>query len=198
MNDFIALDFETAVYNPNSAISIGLVRYHDYQTVDTYYSLIRPPKLYIRPDFTDIHGLTVDDVRDAPDFLYLWENGIRGFLGDAPLAAHNAAFDMGVLRAVLEWYESPVPELRYFCTCILARNTWHGFKSYALTALAARFNITYNAHNALDDAMTCGKLVQMSAQEFNTGPDIEKLLQASGTKLKTMSNEQGAMSSERG
>lgn len=25
MNDFIAIDFETAVYNPNSAISIGLV-----------------------------------------------------------------------------------------------------------------------------------------------------------------------------
>ena len=188
MNDFIAIDFETAVYNPNSAISIGLVRYRDYQPVDTYYSLIRPPNLYIRPDFTDIHGLTVDDVKDAPDFLYLWENGIRDFLGDAPLAAHNAAFDMGVLRAVLEWYESPVPDLRYFCTCSLARNTWPGFKSYALTALAARFNITYNAHNALDDAMTCGKLVQMSAREFNTGADIEKLLQAAETRLNQLAN----------
>jgi len=188
MNDFIAIDFETAVYNPNSAISIGLVRYRDYQPVDTYYSLIRPPNLYIRPDFTDIHGLTVDDVKDAPDFLYLWENGIRDFLGDAPLAAHNAAFDMGVLKSVLEWYESPVPDLRYFCTCSLARNTWPGFKSYALTALAERFNITYNAHNALDDAMTCGKLVQMSAREFNTGADIEKLLQAAETRLNQLAN----------
>jgi len=194
MSDFIAIDFETAVYNPNSAISVGLVRYRDYQPVETYYSLIRPPNLYIRPDFTDIHGLIVDDVRDAPGFLYLWENEIRDFLRDAPLAAHNAAFDMGVLRAVLEWYGSPVPELRYFCTCCLARNTWPGFKSYALTALAAKFNITYNAHNALDDAMTCGRLVQMSAREFNTGPDLEKLLQASGTSLNVLglgSGEQG-------
>jgi DNA polymerase-3 subunit epsilon len=186
MNDFIAIDFETAVYNPNSAISIGLVKYRDYLVVETYYSLIRPPNLYIRPDFTDIHGLTVDDVKDEQDFMCLWENGIRDFLGDTPLAAHNAAFDMGVLKAVLEYYELAVPELRYFCTCHLARNTWRGFKSYALTALAARFNITYNAHNALDDAMTCGKLVQMSAQEFNTGTDIEKLLQASKTKLNTL------------
>jgi len=186
INDFIAIDFETAVYNPNSAISIGLVKYRDYQPVDTYYSLIRPPNLYIRPDFTDIHGLTVDDVKDEHDFMYLWENGIRDFLGDMPLAAHNASFDMGVLKAVLEWYELAVPELRYFCTCNLARNTWPGFKSYALTALAAKFKITYNAHNALDDAMTCGKLVQMSAQKFNTGADIEKLLQASKTKLNTM------------
>jgi len=190
MNDFIAIDFETAVYNRNSAISIGMVRYRDYRPVETYYSLIRPPNLYIRPDFTDIHGLTVDDVKDEPDFMYLWENGIRDFLGDtplaAPLAAHNAAFDMGVLGAVLEWYDLEIPELRYFCTCSLARNTWPGLKSYALTALASRFGITYNAHNALDDAMTCGRLVQMSAQEFDTGPDIEKLLQASETKLKIL------------
>jgi DNA polymerase-3 subunit epsilon len=183
MNDFIAIDFETAEYSRNSAISIGLVKYRDYQIVDTYYSLIRPPNLYIRPDFTDIHGLTVDDVRGEPDFMHLWENGIRDFLGDMPLAAHNAPFDMGVLGAVLEWYGLPIPELRYFCTCNLSRHTWPGLKSYALTALAARFNITYNAHNALDDAMTCGKLVQMSAQEFNTGTDIEKLLRASGTNM---------------
>jgi DNA polymerase-3 subunit epsilon len=192
MNDFIAIDFETAVYNPNSAISIGLVKYRDYMPVDTYYSLIRPPNLYIRPDFTDIHGLTVDDVIDEPNFRYLWGNGIRDFLGDTPLAAHNAAFDMGVLRAVLEWYELPVPELRYFCTCNLARRTWPGLKSYALTALAARFNITYNAHNALDDAMTCGRLVRMSAEKFNTGPDIEELLQASETSLKFLAiNDEG-------
>ena len=188
MNDFIAIDFETAEYNRNSAISIGLVKYHDYQFVDTYYSLIRPPNLFIRPDFTDIHGLTVDDVKDEPDFMYLWENGIRDFLGDTSLAAHNAPFDMGVLGATLKWYELPIPELRYFCTCNLARRTWPGFKSYALTALAARFNITYNAHNALDDAMTCGKLVQMSAQEFNTGTDIEKLLEASGLNIDILAN----------
>jgi DNA polymerase-3 subunit epsilon len=184
MNDFIAIDFETAVYNPNSAVSIGLVRYRDYKPVDTYYSLIRPPSLYIRPDFTDIHGLTVDDVRDEPNFMYLWGNGIRDFLGDTLLAAHNAEFDMGVLRAVLEWYELPVPELQYFCTCRLARHTWPGLKSYALTALAARFNITYNAHNALDDAMTCGRLVRMSAEKFSTGSDIEDLLQAAETGVK--------------
>jgi len=187
MNEFIAIDFETAVYNRNSAISIGLVRYRDYQPIETYYSLIRPPNLYIRPDFTDIHGLTVDDVKNEQDFMYLWENAIRDFLGDTPLAAHNAPFDMGVLRAVLEWYELAVPELQYFCTCNLARHTWPGLKSHALTALAAKFNITYNAHNALDDAMTCGKLVQMSAQEFNTGTDIEKLLEASGTEMKQLS-----------
>jgi DNA polymerase-3 subunit epsilon len=68
MNDFITIDFETAVQSPESAISIGLVKYRNYQPISTYYSLIRPPELYIRPDFTDIHDLSVSDVKDAPDF----------------------------------------------------------------------------------------------------------------------------------
>ena len=105
MNDFIAIDFETAVYARSSAISIGLVKFRNYQPVDTFYSLIRPPKLYIRPNFTDIHGLTVDDVIDAPDFKQIWKKDILDFLEGVhtgmPLAAHNASFDMGVLKAVL-------------------------------------------------------------------------------------------------
>ena len=180
MNRFITIDFETAMYARNSAVSIGLVKYHNYEPIDSYYSLIRPPELYIRPDFTDIHGLTVDDVKDAPDFKYLWENGISAFLEGMPLAAHHASFDMGVLRAVLECYELPSPELSYFCTCTLASRTWPGLKSYALTALAEHFNIVYKAHNALDDAFTCGKLVQMSAEKFGKRKSIKGLLKAAG------------------
>ena len=56
--DFTAIDFETAYYRSESACSIGLVRFRDGKAVDSFYSLIRPPSLYVRPDFTAIHGLT--------------------------------------------------------------------------------------------------------------------------------------------
>jgi len=186
MNDFITIDFETGVYSPESAISVGLVKYHNYQPVDTYYSLIRPPNLYIRPDFTEIHGLTVDDVKDAPDFSFLWENEIKKFIGETMLAAHNAPFDMNVLKAVLEYYKLPVPELQYFCTLNLARQAWPNLKSHALTSLAKNFNIVYNAHNALDDALTCGKLVQMAmtAEEFDSEKSIEEFLEFMGVEIK--------------
>ena len=180
MNKFIAIDFETAMYRPNSAISIGLVKFCDYEPVDSFYSLIRPPKLYIRPDFTDIHGLTVDDVKNESDFKHLWDNRISDFLENLPLAAHNAAFDMGVLRATLEYYEIPLPKLSFFCTCKLARKTWPALKSHALTALAKNFGIVYNAHNALDDAETCGKLVQLAAEQFGERTSIKGLLKAAG------------------
>jgi DNA polymerase-3 subunit epsilon len=180
--NFVTIDFETAKYSQESACSVGLVKFVSGEITDTFYSLIRPPRLYIRPDFTAIHGLTVDDVKDAPKFKDIWGSGIRPFIGDFPLAAHNAAFDMGVLGAVLTWYKLEIPSLSFFCTCNLARRTWLGLKSYSLTKLAENFGIVYNAHNALDDALTCGKLVTMSAKKFNS-ENVDGLLSAAKLKM---------------
>ena len=182
--NFIAIDFETAKYSPESACSIGLVKFIDGKAVDTFYSLIRPPSLYIRPDFTEIHGLTVDDVRDAPVFADIWEN-ILMFIESFPLAAHNASFDMGVLRAVLDYYELEIPKLKNFCTCELSRRTWKGLKSHSLTNLAKHFGIVYDAHNALDDALTCGKIALLSAAVFGSS-NIPELLEAAGVRFKTL------------
>ena len=175
MNKFIAVDFETADYNPNSAVSIGLVKYQNYTALDSMYSLICPPKLYIRPDFTDIHGLTADDVKDAPDFKQLWANKIFNFIEDYPLAAHNAPFDMGVLKALFLHYNIEIPVNKYFCSLALARKTWPQLPSRALTALAKEFNINYNAHNALSDAQTCGKIIELCAKAAASKNGLEEI-----------------------
>ena len=186
MNDFVTIDFETAKYSRESACSVGLVKFQKGKVTDSFYSLIRPPELYIRPDFTEIHGLTVADVKDAPTFADIWESDIKSFICGFPLAAHYAEFDMGVLRAVLEWYSLTIPKLSYFCTCSLARHTWPGLKSYSLTALADHFGIVYNAHNALDDAMTCGKLVQMASEKPGNSKSVKGLLKAAGIRMKVL------------
>jgi DNA polymerase III subunit epsilon len=183
--NFVSIDFETAKYSRESACSVGLVKYKDGKVTDTYYSLIRPPVLYIRPDFTEIHGLTVDDVKDAPTFADLWESAIKPFIGSLPLAAHNAQFDMDVLWHVLERYELDIPTVSYFCTCSLARHAWPELKSHALSALAEHFGIVYNAHNALADAETCGKLVLISAEKFGSA-SLERLLTAAGVEMNVL------------
>jgi len=186
--DFVTIDFETAINSQESACSVGLVKFENGEITDTYYSLIRPPKLYIRQDFTEIHGLTVDDVKDAPRFNELWESGIKTFIGDFPLAAHFAQFDMGVLRAVLQWYELDVPAFPYFCTCNLSKRVWPELKSHALTSLAGYFGIKYNAHNALDDAMTCGKLVLNASQKYGSG-SLKELLSRFRIKISILNSE---------
>lgn len=188
MNEFIAIDFETAAYAPDSAISVGLVKFRDYRPVDSYYSLIRPPVLFILPDFTKLHGLTEDDVRDAPDFKSVWDSNVSGFIGKTPLAAHNAPFDMRVLRATLEHYAVPVPRLRYFCSLALSRLVWPSLRSHALTALAREFAIVYEAHNALADAQTCGDIIALCAgavsEKAGTEQTLGEMLKKAGTGMK--------------
>ena len=182
--NFAAIDFETAKNSPESACSIGLVKFIEGKEAEVFYSLIRPPTLYIRPDFTRIHGLTVDDVKDAPVFADIWED-VMQFVGNLPLAAHYAPFDMGVLRAVLGHYRLKTPKQKYFCTCELSRRTWKELRSHSLTNLAKHFNIIYDAHNALEDARTCGKLALMSAEVFNC-KDVPQLLKTVKMRFKTL------------
>ena len=63
--------------------------------------LIRPPDLYFDPYNTYIHGITEEDVADRPEFNKLWDEFRKYFEGRL-LVAHNASFDISVLRHVLD------------------------------------------------------------------------------------------------
>jgi DNA polymerase-3 subunit epsilon len=180
--NFVAIDFETGMYRPNSAVSIGLVKFKEAKPVDGLYTLLRPPQLYIRPDFTSIHGITVEDVEDAPRFNEIWESRILPFIERLPLCAHNAGFDMKVLAATLEYYGLPKPELHYFDTLKLARKTWPGLESHALPALAEYFGIEYAAHNALEDAETCGRIVSLAADTLEV-ENLQELLHKTSQRM---------------
>ena len=85
--------------------------------------LIRPRELYFNYYNTYIHGITAEDVKDKPQFNELW-NDFKLFFEGKTVIAHNASFDMGVLRRLLDEYGIPYPELHYFCTRVLAKKVW--------------------------------------------------------------------------
>lgn len=156
--EFVAIDFETASRRPDSACSIGLVRMDgEGKTVDSFYSLICPPDLYFDPACTAVHKLKPEDVVKAPKFDVVWP-GIVSFISTDPLVAHNARFDIGVLKACIERYGLPSIHNDYYCTLSLSRKLWKGRSSYKLISLASSLGLVYDAHNALEDASTCGRL----------------------------------------
>ena len=68
MENFVAIDFETANGNRSSVCSVGIVVVRDGEIVDKYYSLIQPtPNFYTRFT-TAVHGLTMEDTGDARQF----------------------------------------------------------------------------------------------------------------------------------
>jgi DNA polymerase III subunit epsilon len=153
---FVAIDFETANYNPRSACSVGLVKVLRGDIVDKAVHLIRPPTRDFV--FTYIHKLTWKDVAKSDDFGALWPTIERFLEGSEFLAAHNAAFDKGVLHACCSSYGIVAPSLPFRCTVQIARRTWKIYPT-KLPDVCNRLGIALNHHHALSDAMACAQIV---------------------------------------
>lgn len=154
MQDFVAIDFETANNHRSSACSVGAVRVRKGEIEDSFYSLIHPyPNYYW---FTRIHGLSQVDTDDAPRFSEVWPS-LKAFIGDLPLVAHNSPFDSSVLQHTLEHY-GLCYTTPFFCTLKAARRCedLNGLENYQLHTVAAQFGYDLaNHHNALADAEAC-------------------------------------------
>ena len=159
MDNFVAIDVETANREPSSICSIGAVKVVDGVIVDRRYSLVCPePEWYSRYN-TAVHGLTEEDTWDAPNFSQVWTDW-TDWIGDMPLVAHNARFDNSCINAACGIYGLESPQ-DFLCTLKAARKSIpRGMcPSKSLGALCEFFGIPLdNHHNALADAEACAKL----------------------------------------
>lgn len=156
MENFVAIDFETANREPSSICSVGAVVVRNGRIVDEIYRLIRPYPNYHSRFNTSIHGLTDTDTADAPIFPEVWRD-IAQVIGSSILAAHNSRFDEGCLRAAFEAYGMEYPEYRFVCTCMASRRTFgRTIPNHRLqtSAAACGYDLTRH-HNALADAEAC-------------------------------------------
>lgn len=181
--DYVAIDFETANKYMNSACSVGLVKFRGGKIVDEYYSLIKPPIMSFDAMNIKIHGIKPADVRYAPSFSEIWYSDLIGFIEGLPLAAHNASFDMNVLRALFKTYAIEPGSLRYICTVSVARKTFPELENHRLSTVAAHLGLPLNHHQALDDARACGNIL-LSAFEMAKADSFEALCIKKGMCLK--------------
>ncbi len=159
MKDFAAIDFETANNYRSSVCSVGIVIVRDGEIVDNFYSLIYPEPDYFTYWTTQVHGLTMDDVYNAPVFPNVWEQ-IAPKIEGLPLVAHNSPFDESCLRAVFEVYQMDYPDYQFYDTCAAARRKLRGLlPNNQLHTVAAYcgFNLA-NHHHALADAEACAAI----------------------------------------
>jgi len=156
---FLAIDFETATGSPDSACSVGVAHVEGGSIIETSHVLINPgiPGPAWNPYNSRIHGISPDDVEDAADFADVWDDLTTRFAG-LPLVAHNAVFDMGVIRASAESRGLQVDPIPYLCSVKLSRAAWPDMKSVRLNLVAERLGIELDHHNAESDAQACGEV----------------------------------------
>ena len=184
--NFTAIDFETANGSSASPCAVGLVKVADGKIVDTFSTLIQPPypNDWFATGNIKVHGIRPEDVVSAPSWDQALEQMLE-FIDGGDLIAHNAGFDMGVLKSSIELIDGQIPALRYGCSLIMARKTYN-LESYRLNQVAyAIGHEEFDHHDALADSDACARIVIHMAQRHGVS-SLEELAKLTNHTLKNL------------
>ena len=181
--NFIAIDFETA--HANYPCEIGLTRIENAVLVDSKSWLIKPACFpYMNPWNERVHGISAAKLAHALTFDEIWVE-LKHWIEDSVLVAHNAAFDMRVLRAALAYYDLATPKTDYFCSVSLSRKAWKHLSSHSLGAVCEYHDIQFRHHRAGDDAEACARIA-LKAFETVEATNVDDGLKKLGVVLKKL------------
>lgn len=159
MQNFAAIDFETANGHPTSVCSVGVVVVREGGVAEKFYSLIKPEPEFYSYWNTQIHGICHEDTIHEPIFPRVWEQ-IEPLIVGLPLVAHNKGFDENCLKAVFRMYRMDYPDYDFFCTLQMARIAFKGvLPNFKLDTVSryCGFDLTRH-HHALADAEACAQI----------------------------------------
>ncbi|MCL1964376.1 MAG: PolC-type DNA polymerase III, partial [Firmicutes bacterium] len=165
----VVLDFETTGLTARSdrIIEIGAVRVRG-GAVEDEMSLFIDPGIPVPAKITRITGIDSGMLAGAPRFADA-ARGLLDFIGDAPVAAHNAAFDIAFLKAELQRlgrsWDGPVVD-----TLAFARQALPSLSRHKLETVCRHLGVSLeNAHRAVHDARATAqaliKLLQIARQK---------------------------------
>jgi len=183
--NFTVIDFETANRYRNSACALGVVRVENGTIKDKIYRLIRPSNLFFEYRNIQIHGITAYDVEYEPMFDEIYTE-LQHLFQDELLLAHNAPFDMSVLRATLESVDIALPHAEYIDSVRIARKLYPDFPNHKLNTLADKFGFRFVHHHALEDAEVTARIVLKMMQE-NGFTSIKELSEQNNVPIKKLS-----------
>ncbi|WP_395613907.1 DNA polymerase III subunit epsilon [Allosphingosinicella sp.] len=153
----IVFDTETTGLSPlngDRVVEIGCVEmFNRCETGRHFHSYFNPGRS-MPPEAEAVHGLSDTFLSDKPPFHDVVED-LLTFIGEAPMIAHNAAFDFGFINHELGQCGRPgVCMSRMVDTLAIARQKFPGAK-HSLDALCSRFGVDRSQrikHGALLDA----------------------------------------------
>ncbi|WP_298826894.1 3'-5' exonuclease [uncultured Planococcus sp.] len=158
VENYVVLDFETTGLRAGSdkIIQIGAVKFIEHERKETMYLMVNP-ECFISSTITRITGISNKDVENAPTIEEV-AHELIAFIGDLPIIAHNAPFDMGFLYALEEI--TPIPEYTVIDTVKLARKAITQTPNHKLTTLTAFLKLEHDAHDALGDCLATAAIYQ--------------------------------------
>mgnify|MGYP001346546619 FL=1 len=163
MERLIVLDTETTgldVEDGHRIIEIGCVEIIDRNiTSNSFHQYINPQRLVDEKAY-EVHGISNEFLKDKPKFSDIIDNFID-YISESPLIIHNAAFDLGFLKAEYilsnHKYSDIDNQREVIDTLKIARSKSPG-KRNTLDALCSRYSVD-NTDRSLHGALLDAKLL---------------------------------------
>ncbi|WP_027994738.1 3'-5' exonuclease [Simplicispira psychrophila] len=168
MSPIAVIDFETTGLSPAHgarATEVAIVLLQGGQVVDRFDSLMQTGA-WIPAFITQLTGITNAMVATAPEAAVVMHDAAR-FVGNAPMVAHNAAFDRKFWQAELARADLPAPQ-PFACTVLLSRRLHPQAPNHQLGGLMDFHGLprTGTAHRALADAEMAAALLAHQQREL--------------------------------
>ena len=157
MSRFVAFDVETPNRLNSRMSAIGITVMENGEITDKFYTLVNP-ETHFDAFNVQLTGISEKTVKDAPVFPEVWAQ-IEPMMSSGLLVAHNAVFDMSVLKKCLHDYGIDWrPYVRYLCTVQMGRRLLPGM-SHRLNALCDYYGIGLDHHQAASDSQACAEIL---------------------------------------
>lgn len=171
--NFTVIDFETANSKRASACALGIVKVENGHITHKGAWLIKPIDMKFNGMNIGIHGIRPEDVVNEPEFDVLYEEVFKEKLENQLVVAHNASFDMSVLRKSLDLYGVSYPSFDYICTVKVAQKTWPEMVNHKLDSLSSFLDFKFKHHDALDDCLACANVLIEACKKEGVSSPLE-------------------------
>ncbi|WP_051309393.1 3'-5' exonuclease [Desulfogranum japonicum] len=156
----IVFDFETtggSISGGDRPIEIGAVRIEKECIVERFQNIMNPG-FPITSFIESLTGISSQAVEEAPDCEVVMEKFAR-FIGDHPLVAHNASFDIKFLDNEMSYLQQ-YRQNEFACSMLVARRIYPDALNHKLRSLVEHCGIQTDDvyHRALADAEKTGLL----------------------------------------
>ena len=182
---YVVFDLETTGFNAGGAdsiIEIGAVKIDNGEITDRFDELINPGRK-LPTKITELTNITDDMLQDKDNE----ENAVKRFMtwvGDLPMVAHNAKFDVSFIAMAHSKYNLGEFKNTVIDTLELSRALDTGYARHSLSALVKRYDVPWDesAHHRGDydaegTALVFHKMLKkLMSRNFETIEDLNKLV----------------------
>ena len=183
-DEIVCFDIETTGLNvaTEAITEIGAVVLKNGEVSECFQTFVNPNRR-LTPEIIGLTGITDAMLKDAPPLKEALTDFLA-FVNGRPLAAHNAEFDIGFIRAGCRKVGLDF-DPTYIDSLILAQNLLPELGKYKLDIVAEHLDLpAFNHHRASDDAATVAYMLIPFFTRMEQELGIGNLQQINGEMLK--------------